>query len=183
MPISDGPYTHHPQTTDPTARPPRRTLALIAAGSLLLSALAIGTAWTEPSAGLGAGAAPPSTSSALGVLKVAAYASPSARASHWNVYVGTASGTETLQAPVAFGSGWTEPGTGLVSGAALPIVDTSPLPAGPVTAQFSFYFRCHFDSDSQDMEKFADKFWTIGGSESQKGSGEVKISQTRPEPL
>jgi hypothetical protein len=56
-------------------------------------------------------------------------------------------------------------------------------PAAPVTAQFNFYFRCHFESDSQDMEKFAKAYWTIGGSESQNGKGYVKIEQSRPSPL
>ena len=56
-------------------------------------------------------------------------------------------------------------------------------PAAPVTAQFSFYFRVRFGSDSQDMEKFSDKFWTIGGSESQNGSGQIKLVQSRPQPL
>jgi hypothetical protein len=59
-------------------------------------------------------------------------------------------------------------------------------PTAPITAQFSFYFRCRFESDSQDMEKFSmglKKMWTIGGSESQNGKGYVKISQSRPNPL
>lgn len=56
-------------------------------------------------------------------------------------------------------------------------------PAAPVTAQFNFYFRVKFESDSQDMEKFADRFWTIGGSESQKGSGQIKLVQVRPQAL
>lgn len=56
-------------------------------------------------------------------------------------------------------------------------------PTGPITAQFSFYFRVHFETDSQDMEKFANQFWTIGGSESQKGSGQIKLMQSRPNPL
>jgi hypothetical protein len=59
----------------------------------------------------------------------------------------------------------------------------SAAPTPPVTAQFSFYFRCRFESDSQDMEKFAKNFWTIGGSESSKGKGSVRIQQTRPNPL
>jgi hypothetical protein len=56
-------------------------------------------------------------------------------------------------------------------------------PAAPVTAQFSFYFRVHFQGDSQDMEKFAKNFWTIGGSESQNGKGNIKLEQSRPTPL
>ena len=56
-------------------------------------------------------------------------------------------------------------------------------PTGPITAQFNFYFRCRFEMDSQDMEKFSNQFWTIGGSESQKGSGQIKLIQSRPNPL
>jgi hypothetical protein len=57
------------------------------------------------------------------------------------------------------------------------------VPAEPITAQFNFYFRVRFGSDSQDMEKFAHKFWTLGGSESQKGSGQIRLLQARPTPL
>lgn len=56
-------------------------------------------------------------------------------------------------------------------------------PAAPVTGEFSFYFRARFEMDSQDMEKFAQAYWTIGGSESQKGSGQIKLIQSRPNPL
>jgi hypothetical protein len=53
-------------------------------------------------------------------------------------------------------------------------------PAAPVTAQFNFYFRVKFESDSQDLEKFSNQFWTVGGSQSQKGSGQIKLMQARP---
>lgn len=53
-------------------------------------------------------------------------------------------------------------------------------PAAPITAQFNFYFRVKFESDSQDMEKFVSMFWTIGGSQSQKGSGQLRLMQARP---
>jgi hypothetical protein len=59
----------------------------------------------------------------------------------------------------------------------------NPAPAAPITAQFNFYFRVRFEMDSQDMEKFSNQFWTIGGSESQKGSGQIKLVQARPNPL
>ncbi len=42
-----------------------------------------------------------------------------------NVYVGTASGAETLQANVSQGSVWTEPASGLVAGAAMPTAATT----------------------------------------------------------
>ncbi|OYV52109.1 MAG: hypothetical protein B7X10_00255 [Burkholderiales bacterium 21-58-4] len=45
----------------------------------------------------------------------------------WNVYVSTATGTETKQnaTPIALGAAWTEPTSGLISGAALPASNTS----------------------------------------------------------
>ena len=69
-------------------------------------------------------------------------------------------------------------------------------PAAPVTAQFHFYFRVRFDSDSQDFEKFAGigsssgqppagqggGYWTVGGSESQNGSGTLVLRTARPVP-
>jgi hypothetical protein len=56
-------------------------------------------------------------------------------------------------------------------------------PATPITAQFNFYFRARFETDSRDMEKFVNQFWTVGGSESKNGSGYVKLMQRRPNPL
>ncbi len=54
----------------------------------------------------------------------------------WNVYVSTATGTETKQnaAPIAIGNGWTEPTTGLIAGAALPAANTTFPAVTPVTA-------------------------------------------------
>jgi hypothetical protein len=70
-------------------------------------------------------------------------------------------------------------------------------PAAPVTAQFHFYFRVRFSSDSQDFEKFlgigsgagqppagqGGGYWTIGGGESQNGSGTLVLRTARPVPL
>jgi hypothetical protein len=69
-------------------------------------------------------------------------------------------------------------------------------PAAPVTAQFHFYFRVRFDTDSQDFEKFAGigstagqppsgqggGYWTVGGSESQNGTGTLVLRTARPVP-
>jgi Conserved hypothetical protein 2217 (DUF2460) len=55
-------------------------------------------------------------------------------------------------------------------------------PTPPITAQFNFYFRVRFESDERDMEKFVNAFWTIGGSESQNGSGYLKLVSARPNP-
>jgi hypothetical protein len=70
-------------------------------------------------------------------------------------------------------------------------------PDGPVTVAFNFYFRVRFDGDAQDFEKWAGTgsaqgfppagqgggLWTIGGSESQNGSGTLKLTTARPTPL
>lgn len=84
------------------------------------------------------------------------------------------------------GPTWTLEGPGLaIPGASFMglYLKWSAEPTAPVTAQFNFYFRAHFQSDSQDMEKFANQFWTIGGSESQNSKGYVKLEQSRPQPL
>jgi hypothetical protein len=61
------------------------------------------------------------------LLTVAAPSSPPASAIGWNVYVGAASGGETRQnaAPLALGSAWTEPPSGLIAGTAPPAVNTT----------------------------------------------------------
>lgn len=69
-------------------------------------------------------------------------------------------------------------------------------PTGPITAQFNYYFRVRFASDMQDFEKFLNAgatgqyvagqgggYWTIGGSESVNGSGQLKLRTARPTPL
>lgn len=68
-------------------------------------------------------------------------------------------------------------------------------PTGPITWQGNYYFRVRFESDSLDFEKFTGAgqaaaragqgggFWTIGGSESQRGAGVLKLCTARPTPL
>lgn len=52
-------------------------------------------------------------------------------------------------------------------------------PTGPVTAQFNFYFRVHFEEDTQDFEQFLSTMWTVGGSESKNGSGYLKFCSSK----
>lgn len=61
-----------------------------------------------------------------GLLQVGAPAA-AGNAIGWNLYAATSSGAEVLQnaAPLALGTGWTEPATGLVSGASPPSVNTT----------------------------------------------------------
>ena len=52
-------------------------------------------------------------------------------------------------------------------------------PTGPVTAQFHFYFRVRFATDSQDFENWAAGLWTIGGSQAKNGSGVLQLQTSR----
>jgi hypothetical protein len=52
-------------------------------------------------------------------------------------------------------------------------------PTRPITAQFNYYFRMRFETDTQDFEQFMDELYTIGGSESKNGSGMLKLMTSR----
>ncbi len=69
----------------------------------------------------------PEATIAVPLNNVLVVTSPAARSgfTQYRVYVGTAPGTETLQATVNFGTNFTEPTTGLVAGALPPTVDTA----------------------------------------------------------
>lgn len=109
------------------------------------------------------------------VLNVAAPSSAPTGAIGWNVYVSTATGTETRQngnTPVATGTAWVEPTSGLVSGAALPGANTTGWSVAlwgstnpglltfagnvnnniVVTADFSYYYPCRFLTDNMDFD-------------------------------
>lgn len=70
-------------------------------------------------------------SHAVAANSVLTVASPPALigATGWNVYVSTATGTETLQnvSPIAIGTGFTEPTSGLVAGDEMPVISTAVL--------------------------------------------------------
>lgn len=48
-------------------------------------------------------------------------------------------------------------------------------PTSPVTATFQYYFRVRFEENSQDIEKFVNSLWAIGGDEGQQGKGYLKL--------
>jgi len=103
-------------------------LTATAGGTLAATNYFVRSTWTNAA---GETLAAPETSLAVAVnsvLNVAAPASPPAAATGWNVYVSTATGTETRQngaTPVALGTAWVEPTTGLVAGVALPATQTT----------------------------------------------------------
>ncbi|MGH3429619.1 MAG: hypothetical protein ACRDQZ_18965 [Mycobacteriales bacterium] len=52
-------------------------------------------------------------------------------------------------------------------------------PAGPITAEFDYYFRVRFEAGQQTFDKFLRSLWTIGGSEAQN-SQSLKLMTSRP---
>jgi hypothetical protein len=115
--------------------------------------------------------------SANHVLNVAAPSSPPAGAIGWNIYVSHSTATETRQnsSPIALGTPWVEPNTGLTNtGAAFPLTNTtgwsvsnwgtsspgvltfSGAPANSIliTADFTFYWPCRFDMDKFAFSEF-----------------------------
>lgn len=102
------------------------------AGSLAATTYYVKTTYTGSS---GETLASVESSYSVAVNNVLVVQSPAVMpgATGYNVYVSTATGTETKQnaSPVAIGTAWTEPTTGLISGAALPSSNTT---VGPITA-------------------------------------------------
>ena len=113
---------------------------------------------------------------AVAASHVVQVASPGALtgATGWNVYVSTSTNTETRQngaTPIAIGTPWTEPTSGLVAGANLPNANTTgwtvslwgtanpgiltfggaPANSVAITADFTYYWPCAFEIDQLDM--------------------------------
>jgi hypothetical protein len=127
----------------------------------------------------------PSSQASLAVasshlLVVASPAAPSpASAIGWNVYASASTGAEKLQnsTPIAIGTNWTEPTSGLVTATAAPPaanttgwslatpntlnfagnVGTSVV----VSADFSYAFNCRFLDDQMDFEEFMSNLWKL----------------------
>ena len=124
------------------------------------------------------------------VLNVAAPGSAPTGATGWNVYVsntaGGGSGQETLQnsTPIALGTAWVEPNTGLVAGRVASASDNNsaykvnawgttspglltfavaPAAAHAITATFTFYWPVRFVDDKVDFSK-----WTSNQYEMKK---------------
>lgn len=53
-------------------------------------------------------------------------------------------------------------------------------PTPPITAQFGFYFRVHWGTDSQDFEKFMNELWCVGGDHSRNSTGMLTLESSRP---
>jgi len=118
-----------PLSLPPLVTPASPTLSSIAGGALGAATNYVRITIVETS--MGETLASIETSLALAASQLLVVPAPSkpstANAVGWNVYVGTASGTETKQnsSTLAFGTAWTEPTTGLIAGSALPAFNNS----------------------------------------------------------
>lgn len=107
--------------------PAAPTLASVAGGALAATSYYAKITYVYPN-----GESLPSAEATLAVIAddVLQITSPAASgtATGYNVYVSSAAGTETKQnvAPIAIGTAWTEPNTGLIAGAAPPVASTAP---------------------------------------------------------
>jgi uncharacterized protein (TIGR02217 family) len=149
-------------------------LTQTSAGSLGAATYYVRSTWVTESGETSTSVESSLAVSASHVLNVAAPSSAPAGAIGWNVYVSTSTATETRQnsTPIALGTAWVEPTTGLINtGAAFPLTNTTgwlvsnwgtsapgiitfagaPASGVAVTADFSYYYPCRFLADKFDF--------------------------------
>ena len=124
-----------------TAPPQAPALSAVSGGSLAARAYSVRVSYVT-AAGETAASLPASV--ALAADTLVSVAAPGTDfyqvATGWNVYAATTAGAETLQnaSPIALGSAWTEPSTGLIAGPALPayalVVENANPPFQPESA-------------------------------------------------
>lgn len=112
------------------AAPAQPVLSQSAAGTLAATTYFVKITYTNAQ---GETTVSPEANLAVSANNVLGVASPAAEngATGWNVYVSTSTGTETKQngaTPIAIGTNWTEPASGLVAGAAMPNSNTATVP-------------------------------------------------------
>lgn len=134
--------------------PAAPALSQVAGGTLAATTYYVKTTYVDA-----AGETPPSTEASLAVavnnlLQVASPATV-AGATGYNVYVSTASGAETKQntSPIALGTAWSEPSTGLVAGTTPPATNTSGgLSMGASEGAAKFQFKAKLEAVQIDQE-------------------------------
>jgi uncharacterized protein (TIGR02217 family) len=162
--------------------PTTGALTSTASGSLAGATYFVKTTWVTNS-----GETLPSgeTSLAVAASHVLNIAHPTgsapAGAFGWNAYVSTTTGTETKQnaSPIAVGSSWVEPNTGLIAGSALPGANTTgwsftqwgnatpgvltfagaPGSGIAITADFTYYWPCRMTDDSLPFNMFLSQYY------------------------
>lgn len=115
--------------------PTNGALTQVATGALAAATYFVRSTWVTATGETLPGAETSLAVAINNVLRVAAPAAAPTLATGWNVYVSTATGTETKQnaVPIALGTAWQQPTTGLIPGAALPAASTA---GGLATATF-----------------------------------------------
>jgi hypothetical protein len=103
------------------AAPSAPSLSQVAGGSLAAATLFAKVTLVSPSGETTASSESTLAVAANNLLRIAPPSSDG-NATGWNAYVGNASGAEVLQnaIPIALGTAWTEPATGLLTGTAAP---------------------------------------------------------------
>ena len=162
------------QLTSPAAP----TLSQVAGGTIAATTYYVKTTYVDANGQETLASA--ESSLAVSLNNLLQVASPAAQtgATGWNVYVSTSTGTETRQngsTPIAIGTAWTEPTSGLVAGAAQPASNKTgytlsntglvtfngaPASAAALTWTGGYYFRCRFDLDQVDFENFMVNLWS-----------------------
>lgn len=157
------------------AAPAAPTLSQVASGSLAATTYYVKVTYTTAS---GETLGSSESSLAVSVNNVLKVTSPATLtgAMGWNVYVSTSTGTETKQnaSPIAIGTAWQEPNTGLIAGSALPGANTTgwsqgstgivtfqgaPAVGVTISADFTYYFRLRFKNDLQEFNNFVHNLW------------------------
>jgi hypothetical protein len=131
MPAVSGPPSGN-SLQPPSAAP---TLGQVVSGALAATTYFVKTTYLNAN---GETTASPESTLAVLINNVLTVASPPAQkaqpqagadATGYNVYVSTVTGTETKQAgPIAIGTPWQEPNTGLIGGAVPPVANTTIAP-------------------------------------------------------
>lgn len=118
--LQGGQFYYFPDSTNPDP-PSSPSLTSVAGGTLAAATYYVKTTYVTPNGETVVSVEAGLAVAANNLLKVNSPAS-AGNATGWNVYVATSSGNETLQnaSPIALGTAWTEPTTGLISGASPP---------------------------------------------------------------
>jgi len=166
--------------------PTNGALTQTSAGSLGATTYYVRSTWVTSSGETTAGTETSLAVSANNVLNVAAPSSPPTGVLGWNVYVSNSvggSGQETKQnsTPIALGTAWVEPNTGLTTGAFVPASNTTgwsvsdwgsstpgiltfagtPGSGIAITADFTYYWPCRFVDDKAMFDLFMNQYYSV----------------------
>ncbi len=160
------------------ATPASGALGSVAGGTIAATTYYVRTTYVDVNGGETLASVETSLAVALDYLLTVASPAAETGAVGWNVYVSTATGTETKQnaTAIAIGTAWTEPTTGLVAGAGMPaanntgftigvtgIVTFAKAPAASASLTWSgnFYYLVRFTTDIANFKEFMQNLWDL----------------------